>query len=104
MTINRHDKKVLFATASGLKPGNFPVGSVKSRAAARSMADRRKSASEASKAVIRVIVESIGAKSANKPVITRDVGPDYVVEIEDWTKPALHEFHSAETSTRGVQG
>jgi hypothetical protein len=37
MTINRSDKKTLPATTLGAKPGDFPVGSLESRAAARAM-------------------------------------------------------------------
>ena len=54
------NRPALPATDSGPKPGDFPIGSIESRAFARAMCDQKKSAREK----IVVTVEHIGS---NKP-------------------------------------
>jgi hypothetical protein len=52
---NKSRQTVQAATDSGLKPGEFPLGSEKSRAAARAMLEAREAESQENQVILRVM-------------------------------------------------
>lgn len=59
------------------KPGDFPIGSVESRAAMRAMIEHKSE----SKHVVRVILERVGGSSDTPSSTERIEGADCVVEL-----------------------
>jgi len=56
---------LLSATSASPKPGDYPLGSTESRAAARALADRL----SASQEVLRIVVKHIGSQEPDKVIV-----------------------------------
>jgi hypothetical protein len=67
----------LLVTNSGLRPGDFTIGSVESRAAARALAEAKTKAKE----VHRLVITHIGAAPNDLHPSTRRESENCIVEI-----------------------
>jgi len=76
---NKGDKQKLLATSQALGPGDFPIGSVESRAAMRAMIERKGE----EKPLMKIVLERIGGDSnaAGVPEIVRSESSDCVTEF-----------------------
>jgi len=74
---NTRDKSGLPATVSISQPGDFPLGSVESRAAMRAMIEHKGE----NKKLVRVTLERIGGGTDAPTSIKRIDGPDCVVVL-----------------------
>ncbi len=81
---NNATRPVLPATDSGPKPGDFPIGSIESRAIARALVDGRVKA----KGVFRVVVEHMWESGPGK--LPPSLSPDVRYETEDYVFEIVH--------------